>query len=189
MISIRITTSKIKRISVQHSLQMIRDTVFIIDVILTSRWYNKNVTGCHVFSEWGPESRGNALGLYSGGSRFESRLGRLLSWLRFLIVFSVLPGQCWDSTSIRPRPLPSKSFPNYHPTIRGCIVQLLKPSLNNPRKKINRPCGWMNKIAVIPKVSWTLKDSSHASRIRFPLDLHLWRKAVMNNPLSTPLAC
>jgi hypothetical protein len=52
---------------------------------------------------------GNSLDLYSGGTRFEYRPGHRLSWLRFSWFSLVTPAKCRDSTSIRPRPLPSKS--------------------------------------------------------------------------------
>jgi hypothetical protein len=51
---------------------------------------NKHLTG---------RSGGKALDLHSIGAPFESRPGHRLSFQT-----------CWDSTSIRPRPLPSKSF-------------------------------------------------------------------------------
>jgi hypothetical protein len=35
---------------------------------------------------------------YSGGAGFKSRPGDRLSWLRFVVVFSVPPGKCRDST-------------------------------------------------------------------------------------------
>jgi hypothetical protein len=49
--------------------------------------------------------RGNDLDLYSGGARFEFRQGLWLSW-GFPWLYSVPPG-----ASIKPRALPSKSFP------------------------------------------------------------------------------
>jgi hypothetical protein len=49
-----------------------------------------------------------------GGTRFESRSKRRLPRLRF---FVVTPGKSRERTSIRPRPLPSESFRNYHSSI------------------------------------------------------------------------
>jgi hypothetical protein len=38
---------------------------------------------------------GNALELYSGGGRFESRPGRLISWLWFSVFYLNPLGRCW----------------------------------------------------------------------------------------------
>jgi hypothetical protein len=60
---------------------------------------------------------GNTLDSCSGGARFESRVGRQLFWLRVLWFSSVPPRKFRDSGSIRLRPLPSRSFSNYHESI------------------------------------------------------------------------
>jgi hypothetical protein len=58
-----------------------------------------------------------ALGSYPGKARFESRPGQGISWdLSWLS--SVPEGECWDSASIRPQPLVSKSFTIRHPSIQ-----------------------------------------------------------------------
>jgi hypothetical protein len=58
--------------------------------------------------------RGNPLVLYWGCVRFESRSGHQLYWGVSWFT-SVPPGKWWDSTSIRPRPLPPTLFP-IHPS-------------------------------------------------------------------------
>jgi hypothetical protein len=51
----------------------------------------------------------------------------------FLWYLQSPPGKCWDSTSIRPLPPPSISFPVHHSsTIKRYVVSILKASLNNP---------------------------------------------------------
>jgi hypothetical protein len=52
---------------------------------------------------------GRSLALYSGGAEFVLRTGNRLSW-GFLMVSSIAPGK-YCGILIRPRPLPSKSFP------------------------------------------------------------------------------
>jgi len=47
---------------------------------------------------------------YIGAARLKSSLGHRLSWPRFIVGFSILPGKCHYSVSITPRPLPSKYF-------------------------------------------------------------------------------
>jgi hypothetical protein len=64
-----------------------------------------------LFTESSYHSSSNALDLYSGGARFESRPSYQLSSLMSSWFSSVHPCKYRDSTSIRPRPLPSKLFP------------------------------------------------------------------------------
>jgi hypothetical protein len=52
----------------------------------------------------------NAFDIYSGGFRFESQLLHGLYCLRIFIDSLSFSSECLDSTSIRPWPLPSKSF-------------------------------------------------------------------------------
>jgi hypothetical protein len=84
-------------------------------------------------------SRDNALDLYSWGCWFESLPGCRISWLWFSWLSSVPPCKCWDSTSIRARLLPSKSFQLiirlsfYRPT--PYILDNEMAPLNTPRKK------------------------------------------------------
>jgi hypothetical protein len=67
----------------------------------------------------------NAIGLHSGGVRFESRPGHPLSWLRFFSWFSsVPPSKYWDTISIRLRSLPSKSFPIHHSSLHLTLHSL-----------------------------------------------------------------
>jgi hypothetical protein len=54
--------------------------------------------------------RGNALDLYSGGARFESRSGHRLHQLRFHWFSLVPPGKLRDIISFRSRSVNSKSF-------------------------------------------------------------------------------
>jgi hypothetical protein len=64
-----------------------------------------------------------ALNLYSADAGFESRPEHRLSWLRCL--FLVPPGKWRDRTSIRPRLVPSKSFPFFiYPFSRRYIGQV-----------------------------------------------------------------
>jgi hypothetical protein len=65
---------------------------------------------------------GNALDLYSGG--VGSNLGRDTSYPEVFRGFSIPPGKCLDSTSIRLQQLPSESFhlPFYNLTL--CIYSL-----------------------------------------------------------------
>jgi hypothetical protein len=79
---------------------------------------------------------GNARHLYSECAQFESRPWHWLCW-GLSWSSSVLPGKFRDRTSIRPRPLPSESFPIHYQssTIRRYIISILNASLNNTRKK------------------------------------------------------
>jgi hypothetical protein len=54
---------------------------------------------------------GKSLGTHSGVARFEFRPEHRRSWMRFFVIFPAFPGKFRDSTYIRPRPLPSRSFP------------------------------------------------------------------------------
>jgi hypothetical protein len=55
-----------------------------------------------------------ALDSYLGDAQFESWQGRPLSWQSFSLISSVTLSKYQDSTSVRPRLLLSKSFPNYY---------------------------------------------------------------------------
>jgi hypothetical protein len=91
---------------------------------------------------------GNTLDMYSGSVRFESRPGQRLTWLRYSLFFIRPPEKFQDNTSFRPRPLPSKYFPFFHSciNIRRFIVSILKASLNNLRKKMNKRIGTLSVI-------------------------------------------
>lgn len=62
----------------------------------------------------------NTLGFYSGDAWFESQLGHWMSWQRF---FSAPPNKCWESTSVMPHPVPSKSFSVIcHSVTQCCLI-------------------------------------------------------------------
>jgi hypothetical protein len=52
---------------------------------------------------------------YSGDAREESWPEYSAILAKVFVVFLTPSNTCWVSTSIPPRPLPSKSFPVYHP--------------------------------------------------------------------------
>jgi hypothetical protein len=67
-------------------------------------------------------SRGNDSGLYSENARFETRPGHRLTVRGLMILFRL--SKCLNSTSIRPREIPSKSSPmhyqtSYHSTLHS----------------------------------------------------------------------
>jgi hypothetical protein len=64
------------------------------------------------------------LDLCSVGTRLGSRLGRWLSWLRFLPFSSVPGSKYWKSTSTRPQPPTSKSYPMHRSSYRLTIGNL-----------------------------------------------------------------
>jgi hypothetical protein len=66
-----------------------------------------------------PSTPAQAPDLYSGDAWFESCWDTDYTYWEFLWFSSVSPCKCWDSTSVRPLPLPSLSFPiNYSSAIR-----------------------------------------------------------------------
>jgi hypothetical protein len=76
---------------------------------------------------WMGWSAGSTIDLYLGGTWFESRLGQQLFWLTCLWFFSIPPGKCQGSTSVRTQPLHSKPFQFiYHPTIWCLIIFMLR---------------------------------------------------------------
>jgi hypothetical protein len=79
-------------------------------------------------------SRSNAVDLYSGGVRFESRPRHRFSWFT-----SVSADECRDSNSLRPQPFPSESSPNSsfisYCTIRRLVVSMSIASLSDAQEK------------------------------------------------------
>lgn len=67
-----------------------------------------------------------------GGTRFESRTGYRTSWLNCVWFFRTPSCKCRDSACIRPRPLPSKTFPVHQSSIIILLDVIYKP---NPRLK------------------------------------------------------
>jgi hypothetical protein len=68
---------------------------------------------------------------YSGGTELKSRPGDRLSWLRFFVVSLNPPGKCQDRMKIKPRPIPSASFPIHLSLFHSTIYILSeKESLN-----------------------------------------------------------
>jgi hypothetical protein len=63
---------------------------------------------------WSGWHSGNAVDWCSRGARFESGPEHLLSWIRSSSFSLVPPGNFRDSTSVKPRPLHSISFPIHH---------------------------------------------------------------------------
>jgi hypothetical protein len=90
--------------------------------------------------------RGNALDLYSGGARFESRLGHRLHQLRFQRFSSVPPGKLRGSISFRSRPLPNWFFRGCvqsHQTYSGIVPQFDHDRLHpDPFKFINHQSSY-----------------------------------------------
>lgn len=82
---------------------------------------------------------GYALGLWSWGSRFESRPGWRLPLLLFFVLF-LFPSR--DNSSIKQRAVPYKFFPVHPlPTVRRCAGNLtyLRSRTINPRRKLSFP--------------------------------------------------
>jgi hypothetical protein len=106
---------------------------------LHSSVFNSQVA---MFSRRAGFCSGYALGLWSGGARFESRPGWRLSLLIFFVVFLVPSHKCWDNSSIKQRPPPYKCFPVHPPpAVRCCAGNLryVQSRTITPRRKLAFP--------------------------------------------------
>jgi hypothetical protein len=123
-----------------------------------------------------------------GGALFESWPGHRRSWLRFSWFSSFHPRKLHDNTSIRPRSLPSKSFPVHHDVtlpFDAVLYSYWLPTASKVIRKINKNTTFLIHIQMVKsRMRWAgyverMGDKESAYRV-------LVRKLEGKRPLGRP---
>jgi hypothetical protein len=133
-----------------------------------------NRIGCH--GDNALESR-----VVFGGFPVRISGGHRVFWPRFPRDYSTLPGKCWDSTLIRPRQLPSRSFPLHYSSdihiIRRNIVSMLNAYILRTYENLKRRRGpatanWRHITCDTLLTWWTkdlLKDTPNSVQVSYKI--------------------